>query len=102
MGLRVRPPVGTKVRLTGKFLQSTGQQTGSEGTSRWLTVDCGKDSGCDCEPSYLVAVNEPHLCGTDPRGYEDVLPEVRARMWRHIALANLEIIGAKPKAEDYP
>ena len=102
MGLRVRPPVGTKVRLTGKYLQSTGQQAGGEGTSVWLTVDCGKDSGCNCDPWFSVAVNEPHTCRTDPTGYEDIPPEVRAKMWRHLALGNLEIIGAKPKAEDYP
>jgi hypothetical protein len=102
VGLQARPPVGTKVRLTGKFLQSTGQQVGGEGTSHWLTVDCGKDSDCTCDPHHLVAVNEPHHCRTDPRGYEDVPPEVRAKMWRHFALGNLEVLGAKPKAEDYP
>ena len=102
MGLKIRPPVGTQVRLTGKFLQSTGQQVGGEGTSRWLTVDCRKDSGCTCDPSAFVAVNEPHSCRTDPRGYEDIPLDVRATMWRHIALGNLEIVGAKPKAEDYP
>ncbi len=92
------PPFGSKVRLTGIFLRNTGQIAGGEGQSRWLTVECP----CRlCEKGDFVAVNEPHLCQEDPRGFEDIAPEDRPK-WRHINAANLEVVGAKPRACDYP
>lgn len=32
--------VGDRVRLTGRFLRSTGQFTGPEGQSRWIVQAC--------------------------------------------------------------
>jgi len=94
-GLQVRPPVGSKVRLTGYFLKSTGQIKGEEGAKRWTVVDCGYD--CLCGLGGHVGVNEPTDTST---GYDDIAPEVRAKMVRHIALGNLELVGAPPKAAD--
>ncbi len=92
------PPAGTKVRLTGIFLKNTGQIAGGEGQSKWLIVACS----CSlCKQGDFVAVNEPHLCQKDPRGYEDLAPEDRPK-WRHFAAGNLEIVGAPCKAIDLP
>lgn len=101
MDLKVIPPIGTKVRLTGKFLRNTGQFTGSEGTSTWLTVESTEHKPGDSAKDAIISVNEPHLCQTDPRGYEDFAPEERPK-WRRINAANLEVVGAPPRAEDYP
>jgi len=98
MGLKTKPAPGTKVRLTGVFLKNTGQQAGSEGTSTWLTEACK----CVMCQTNCVAVNEPHSAALDKTGYEDVPDEIRLKMRRHFNLANLEIVGAPPKAEDYP
>jgi hypothetical protein len=103
-GLLSRPAVGARVRLTGVFLRNTGQQLGGEGESRWLVVACpcrGCDdwSGPNAHP--LVALDEPHEAQRDPRGYEDLAPWERPR-WRHVAACNLEIVGAPPRAADYP
>jgi hypothetical protein len=93
---------GTRVRLTGIFLRNTGQMAGGEGSSRWTIVQCdcrlcrGNTSG-----SAFVAVDEPHECQSNPKGYEDI-PEAERPRWRHINVANLEVIGAKPKPSDYP
>lgn len=103
-GLRRKPIVGTVVRLTGAFLRSTGQIAGGEGQSRWKTVDCPCRNCSDdawSRGGALVAVNEPHSCQEDPRGYEDIPPEKRPK-WRHINAANLEAMGAPPRAADYP
>ena len=78
--------VGDRVRLTGEFLRNTGQFTGAPGTSRWLIVDCKCDA---CVHGDFVAVNEPHMCQSDPTGYEDILVEERPK-WKHIHPANLE------------
>ena len=86
------------MRLTGSFLRSTGQIVGGEGTLAWLTVRCP----CHlCSTGEYVAVNEPHHCQTDPTGYEDVPPEERP-LWRHFHAGNLEAVGGKPRAADYP
>ncbi len=93
-GLSAVPAPGTKVRLTGYFLAATGQIKGGEGSSRWLTVDCL----CGlCEGGGFVAVNEPLDTSS---GYEDQTEEWRANAKRHIALRNLECVGARPKAQD--
>lgn len=97
-GLRERPPAGTRVRMTGRFLASTGQQTGSEGLSRWTVLDC---SCRMCAAGTHVATDEPHPAALDRRGYEDVPDAERLAMKRHIAIGNLEIVGAPPKAADY-
>lgn len=101
MGLKKQPPPGTKVRLTAHFLASTGQRKGSEGSGRWLTEACK----CGlCAGGRHVAVNEPLFDGArDPTRamYSDIPREEQDRMRRHFAIANLEIVGAPPKAEDY-
>jgi len=103
-GLLARPAVGTVVRLTGVFLRNTGQIAGGEGQARWTVVACdcrACDDWTAAEAAPLVAVNEPHACQSDPRGYEDIAPEDRPK-WRHIAACNLETVGARPRAADYP
>jgi hypothetical protein len=94
-GLKSQPPPGTPVRLTGAYLKSTGQQRGSEGASKWKVI--GPVPGM---PRH-VYVDEPH-----PEEYRTMmwgdLPESERPKWRAFALGNLQIIGAKPKAEDYP
>lgn len=78
---------GMKVRLTGAFLRSTGQIAGGEGQKRWIVIECScRMCGRD---GQFCAVNEPHICQTDPRGYEDLPPEQRPK-WRHFNVANLE------------
>ena len=91
-GLSARPAPGTKVRLTGYYLASTGQQTGSEGASRWLVVDCA----CGlCRLGRHCAVNEP-----EPQDMYLDLPPAERPQWRHFAIGNLQIVGAPPKAGD--
>lgn len=89
---------GDRVRLTGYFLAATGQRVGSEGSKVWtvLACECGL-----CGGGRHCAVNEPHLCQEDPTGYEDIPTEQRPK-WRHVALANLQRIGAPPRAADQP
>lgn len=110
MGLKVQPPAGTMVRLTAKFLASTGQQTGSAGLDRWTVVRCesggidGYDKGSPCSlcrSGTTVATNEKHSAVDSPKGYEDLDPADRLLMKKHIHIGNLEIVGAPPKAEDY-
>lgn len=51
----MRIPVGSTVKLSGKFLRDTGQVIGGEGCKRWTTVECG----CGlCLGGSYVAVNE--------------------------------------------
>lgn len=103
-GLATRPQPGKRVRLTARFLACTGQQHGSEGSKRWTVVECA----CGlCAGGRHVAVDEP-LCShpddeSDPmtRLYLDLTVAERRALRRHIALGNLEIVGAKPRAADY-
>jgi hypothetical protein len=102
-GLQVRPPVGSKVRLTGYFLKSTGQIKGEEGAKRWAVVnDCGFPKPCMCQTRVTeahahVAVDE----AIAHEGYEDIVStRADGRLMRHIALGNLELVGAPPKAAD--
>ena len=85
-------PIGAKVRLTGTFLKSTGQQCGPEGLSVWTVVANDGD---------FVLVNEPHDEEYRKHMWGD-LPESERPKWRRINRANLQIVGAKPKASDYP
>ncbi len=86
-------PVGTKVRLTGRFLRSTGQYTGSDANGKWLTVACN----CGlCEGDGYCAVNEPAL----DYGQWDDIPKEKRPKWRHFATANLEDANKPSKAKD--
>lgn len=78
---------GMRVRLTGDFLRSTVQVAGGEGASRWTVVECGCPM-CGRDGAFC-AVNEPHLCQSDPTGYEDI-PESMRPKWRHFNVGNLE------------
>jgi hypothetical protein len=92
-GLSNQPAPGTRVRLTGYFLKATGQQAGGEGHKRWTVMPCG----CElCRSGRFVAIDEP---ATD--FYDDVPPEQRPK-WRHVAIGNLMIVGAPPRAADQP
>lgn len=98
MGLKTKPAVGTAVRLTGAFLKNTGQQAGDEGAKRWKIVECG----CGlCVLGKHAATDEKHDDAYRAKMWGD-LPEAERPLYRHVALSNLEIVGAKPKAEDYP
>jgi len=91
-GLQAPPPIGARVRLTGAFLKSTGQQRGGEGMSVWTVT--GNDGD-------FVITNEP----MDPTYVKEMwgdLPEAERPKFRRINRFNLEIVGAKPKAADYP
>ena len=103
-GLKVAPPAGTKVRLTGYFLKCTGQVKGGEGSSRWTVIDPSESGFAerDCLPSNrFVYTNEPIDVETQRTMFSDI-KSTRAdgRLMRSIAIANLEIVGAPPKAAD--
>lgn len=91
----LRFPPGTKVKLTGTFLKNTGQRTGGAGLSKWAIVACD----CDlCRDGNFVAVNEKAL---DYGQWNDIPKDQRPK-WRHFNHNNLMVIGAKPRAKDYP
>lgn len=72
--------IGDKVRLTSKFLQSTGQYKGKEPFNRWTIT--GFSNGWS-------VVDEP---ANNPPGYysESELAEDPTLAFRRIATANLE------------
>lgn len=75
-----------RVRLRAEFLRSTGQYTGEEPFKRWTIQACA----CGlCSREQIVAVDDPHICQIDPRGYEDI-PEDKRPVFRHVNVANLE------------
>jgi len=76
--------VGSKVKLTGKFLRSTGQVTGHAGMDRWIVQACE----CrNCKEGTWVCTNEPGL--TDLYTTEEIAAEPWLS-WRHIAVFNLQ------------
>lgn len=69
-----------RVRLTGKFLRSTGQHASREGRRVWTVQE---HPGCSlCSAGRFVAVDEP-----------DLFAESGGDMPRHIASANLQRVG---------
>jgi len=91
-GLKSVPPVGTKVRLTGYFLKSTGQHAGSEGRKTWKVLGASGDWAIVDEEAYdWQTMFTPAELAADP-----------SLKWRRIAIGNLQIVGAPPKAGDYP
>jgi hypothetical protein len=92
-GLKAQPPPGTKVRFTGKFLSSTGQYTLAPHV--WRVI--GPTPGM---PNH-VQVDEKYDDEYRKMMWGD-LPENERPLYRSIALGNLQIVGAKPKAADYP
>lgn len=75
--------IGDKVKLTGKFLKSTGQGLGREGQKSWTVV------GFWLNNPEMVFVNEPVAM---PEMYAD-LPESERPKWRTINAANLFKVG---------
>jgi hypothetical protein len=100
-GLKVAPPAGTKVRLTGYFLKCTGQQCGPEGLARWTVIPAGESGFGVDDRAGFVFVNEPVDVETQRALWSDI-KSTRAdgRLMRTIAIGNLEIVGAPPKAAD--
>jgi hypothetical protein len=100
-GLAVKPPPGTRVRLTGIFLKNTGQQRGGEGSSIW-TVIPDSESGFPGPQlgGDFVTVNEPVADQSMWADIQSTRPD--GRFMRKLNIHNLQIVGAKPKAEDYP
>lgn len=92
-GLKALPPMGSKVRLTGYFLKSTGQQRGVEGSKRFTVIGhSGSDwVVVDEEAFEWQTMFTPAELAADP-----------SLKWRRINKGNLEIVGASPKAADYP
>ena len=90
-GLKDLPPPGARVRLTGIYLKNTGQQRGGEGASVWTVLG---SSGRD-----FVVVNEPADTSYFTPAEMAADPSLK---WRRINKANLQIVGAKPKAGDLP
>jgi hypothetical protein len=76
---------GTKVRLSGKFLRSTGQLTGAAGLSSWTVLAPPNRFG-------WVLVNEP---SSEPFAmYSDDERRADPRLfWRRIAAEHLVIVG---------
>lgn len=78
--------VGDKVRLTGKFLRSTGQFTGDEARRVWevLAVDPGKYGSPD-----FITVNQPRADLSYWTAEElEADPMLK---WRRIAAGNLQL-----------
>lgn len=100
-GLAAKPPPGTRVKLTGIFLKNTGQQRGGEGSKVWTVLsdfESGFPGGGGLGADF-VTVNEPQ----DPSFYSDITStRPDGQFMRKINTHNLQIVGAKPKAEDYP
>ena len=88
---------GVKVRLSGKFLASTGQRTGVAGLDRWTVQACDCDQctkrdrvnvGERLAGEYLASMYTPEEVAAEP-----------ALAWRHIAKAALSVVG-KPTSRD--
>ena len=77
--------IGDKVKLTGKFLKSTGQQRGPEGLSTWIIT--GFSNG-----GRWAITDQP---AANPEGYysADELAADPTLAFRRIAVENLYIVG---------
>lgn len=70
--------------MTGKFLRSTGQYTGTEGTRHWVVQKCD----CElCATGGFVATDQPAQSGYFT---EDEVREQPSLAMRHINTFNLE------------
>jgi hypothetical protein len=74
--------VGDRVQLTGKFLRSTGQYTGREGSSVWTITGL-------CNGDRWAITDQP---AEHPAGYysDAELTEDPTLAFRRIAVANLQ------------
>ena len=76
-------PLGCKVRLTSKFLKSTGQFRGSAGLDRWTVTGYSRD---------WVITNEP----ADTSFYTPAeLAEDPTLAFRRIASSNIEVVKTR-------
>lgn len=85
-----RYPVGTRIRLTGKFLRSTGQMTGGEGQSIWVVRECT----CGLCKRDFVCTDQERTPGELALLYSpNELREFPHLRWRHINLNNVCAVG---------
>lgn len=98
MPLKSPPKPGTRVRLTGAFLKSTGQQVGPEGRKVWTV------QACDCSlcTGGRFALTDERLSDEYRAEMWGDLPEEQRPRFRHVAIFNLENVKAPPQAADYP
>jgi hypothetical protein len=90
-GLSSLPPTGARVRLTGTFLKNTGQQRGGEGSKVWTVLGHSGDSFVIVDEEADTSYFTPEEIAADP-----------SLKWRRINKANLQVVGAAPRAGDYP
>lgn len=88
--------VGDKVQLTGKFLRSTGQITGSEGQRKWIVQAC---DCAHCRSGQFIRTDERRSAELLEYYTAEELAENEALYWRHINTANLKLVG-KPSSRD--
>lgn len=84
-----RYAVGTRIRLTGKFLRSTGQLTGGEGRSVWVVRECP----CDMCKRDWVATNQERKGAELDYWTADELAAMPHLRWRHFNLHNVCAVG---------
>ena len=87
--------IGDRVRLTGAFLKSTGQFTGSEGQAKWIVQACPCRS---CATGTVVLTNEPRQ---DDGMFtaEEIAREPHLK-YRHVAVGNLIKCGVQDGSAD--
>ncbi len=81
--------VGDRIKLTGKFLRSTGQFTGPEGLSKWTVRACECDlcAGGDFVCTDQKATHVPGMYTAEE------LATYPSLAWRHINRANVYRVG---------
>lgn len=85
-----RYPVGTSIRLTGKFLRSTGQAVGGEGQSVWIVKECP----CTVCKRDFVCTNEERSPEALALNYTaDELAAMPHLRFRHFNLHNVCAVG---------
>ena len=90
---------GTKVRLTGAFLRSTGQIAGGEGQRTWLLVEC-KCALCAPkrpQPGIPVCVAVDELAAD-----QDQYDAADRPRWRHVLATNLQRVGRPVRLLEEP
>jgi hypothetical protein len=85
-----RYPVGTRIRLTGKFLRSTGQAVGGEGQSVWIVRECP----CSLCKRDFVCSNQERTPAELALNYTpDEIRDMPHLRFRHFALSNVCAVG---------
>jgi hypothetical protein len=79
--------VGSKVRLTGSFLRSTGQFAGPEGQARWIVQACACRM---CATGRFIRTDQQKSAESLRDYTAEELASEPALYFRHIASANLE------------